>query len=208
MRRASFSLPPPRADGVVGLDPGRDTRHGDCTPEIAADHRCRDGRRAPRLRPGGSDPHWRADRPFGPVFRYRRRHQRRLHPARRRRGDRRVARLGGRGAARRPPEQAGPGARDRPAMVRPRRGGRGDQLQQQRHCAGDQQSLPPAQQGAPQHRGGDGGADRAGLQRQPGAMDLRHLGDRSFHGGRHGEVGRRQMVLHRRRLRVRSCHGG
>ena len=70
----------------------------------------------------------------------------------------------------------------------------------QRRGAGEEQGLPE------QHRG-HRRPDRAAMQPEHGPLDLRHLDAGAQHRRRHGEGGRRYLVLHHRRLRLRPCAG-
>ena len=60
-------------------------------------------------------------------------------------------------------------------------------------------------QGVPRLGPGIVGPDRQGVLAQHGALDLRHLDARQRHRQRDRQDGRRHLVLHHRRLRVRPC---
>ena len=62
-------------------------------------------------------------------------------------------------------------------------------------------------QGGDLHRRRLGRHHRHALRTEPSALGLRHMVDAARRGGRDGEGGRRHLVLHHRRLRVRPFAG-
>ena len=121
--------------------------------------------------------------------------------------DRRFRRLGARQAdrarERRLPEQGRCRRRHRQALVRRRECRPGDRHPQ----LGDRARPGQGRRGEEPHRhadrGGDLGADRQGLRSQQHPLDLRHLRPDQDHRERARQAGRRQLVLHHRRLRLR-----
>ncbi len=100
-------------------------------------------------------------------------------------------RLRRRGRQRRPPEQAGSGRLDRPALVRPGRRGRDRGRADLVRGAGGELGGAGEEQGLPQLRRRHGGPDGRAVLAQHGALDLRRLHAGQEHRRRHGEGGRR-----------------
>ena len=104
---------------------------------------------------------------------------------------------------RRPPEQARCRRRDRPPVVRPgrrRRDRRRADLERRARGAG---GGAREEQGVPDLGRRLVRPDRQGLRADLDPLDLRHRRARQRHRQRGGQGGRRHLVLHHRRLRLR-----
>ena len=109
-----------------------------------------------------------------------------------------------RGRLGRPPEQARCRRHHRAAVVRSRRRRPDRRGGEFRRGARGRRRRQGEEQGLHQLRRGDLGPDRAAVQRQHDPLGLRHLHAGEVDRRRDGEGGRRQLVLHHRRLRLRQ----
>ena len=95
----------------------------------------------------------------------------------------------------------------RAAMVRPRRGGLPGGCRHLLGLAGGERHLPREEQGPYEQLLRHLGPDGEGLHAEHRALGVRHLHAGQLGRRRHGAGGRRHLVLHRRRLRLRPCAG-
>ena len=111
----------------------------------------------------------------------------------------------GRPGQRRPPEQARCRLQHRQPVVRRRQGRHDHRRAELGRRAGREPGRQPEEQGVHRLRRGRLRPHRPEVQRQHGALDLRHLDARQRHRQGAGEDRRRHLVLPHRRLCVRPC---